>query len=384
MKAVVVPDIKAETDAPALRVLLLARAAGETGATQSELARDLGPYVTHKLTPAAWREALAHATAGLTIDGAISVSRNRVELTPAGREALVRELGGKPLPKTWTDIRDTRLIAHALGLETLSGSRLKALAKPDGLRAAILQRAFGLKVKGAASASAAKLRQALAVVALERAFGNKLKGSLSGRTGLAPKAGRLLAGQLARRPRDFGTDGRLVAALAAEQVGAFQLDADALRTAILRDYVARGLSNDQPPPAKASEPVPAQAKPVLVAAEPASSPAAPAPAAPPPAASRPDLSGFADVVLSAAGARAEGWPGNRKAFISHVWKAVQEAHPEWGLTDIEFKAKLAEAHRTGHVVLANADLKDKRSMKDLQDSAVAYKNTVWHFVRVES
>ena len=90
------------------------------------------------------------------------------------------------------------------------------------------------------------------------------------------------------------------------------------------------------------------------------------------------------MVLSAAGARAEGWPGNRKAFISHVWTAVQEAHPEWGLTDIEFKAMLAEAHRTGHVVLANADLKDKRSMKDLQDSAVAYKNTVWHFVRVES
>ncbi len=386
MKAVVVPDIKAETDAPALRVLLLARAAGETGATQSELARDLGPYVTHKLTPAAWREALAHATAGLTIDGAISVSRNRVELTPQGREALVRELGGKALPKTWTDIRDTRLVAHALGLGALSATRLKALAKPDGLRAAILQRAFGLPLKSATSASAAKLRQALAVVALERAFGNKLKGTLSGRTGLAPKAGRLLAGQLARRPRDFGTDGRLVAALAAEQVGAFQLDADALRTAILRDYVARGLPNDQPPPAKAAEPAPtpAQAKPVLVAAEPASPQAARTPAARPPAASRPDLSGFADVVLSAASARAEGWPGNRKAFISHVWTAVQETHPEWGLSDIEFKAMLAEAHRTGYVVLSNADLKDKRSMKDLQDSAVAYKNTVWHFVRVES
>ena len=35
------------------------------------------------------------------------------------------------------------------------------------------------------------------------------------------------------------------------------------------------------------------------------------------------------------------------------------------------------------VVLANADLKDKKSMKDLESSAVPYKNTVWHFVRVE-
>ena len=110
----------------------------------------------------------------------------------------------------------------------------------------------------------------------------------------------------------------------------------------------------------------------------------PEPPARPAAATRPDLAGFANVVQSAASIRAEGWPGNRKAFISHVWSVVQEKHPEWGLTDIEFKAMLAEAHRTGHVVLANADLKDKKSMKDLQDSAVAYKNTVWHFVRVET
>ena len=32
---------------------------------------------------------------------------------------------------------------------------------------------------------------------------------------------------------------------------------------------------------------------------------------------------------------------------------------------------------------ANADLKDKKSIKELESSAVPYKNTVWHFVRVE-
>src|SRR5690606_14122485 len=133
--------------------------------------------------------------------------------------------------------RDVRLIARALGMEGEALARLKRLAKPDGLRAAILQRAFGLKIRGAASA--ARLRQALAVVALERAFGNTLKGSVGTRTGLSAKAGRLLAGQLSRKPRDFGTDSRLVAALAAEQVGAFQTDADALRTAILRNFVAQ-------------------------------------------------------------------------------------------------------------------------------------------------
>ncbi len=44
---------------------------------------------------------------------------------------------------------------------------------------------------------------------------------------------------------------------------------------------------------------------------------------------------------------------------------------------------LAEAHRSGILVLAGADLKDKCDLKELEDSKILYKNTVWHFVRVE-
>jgi hypothetical protein len=44
---------------------------------------------------------------------------------------------------------------------------------------------------------------------------------------------------------------------------------------------------------------------------------------------------------------------------------------------------LAEAHRTGHLILASADLKGKHQMKEFQASAIAYKNMVWHFVRVD-
>ena len=42
------------------------------------------------------------------------------------------------------------------------------------------------------------------------------------------------------------------------------------------------------------------------------------------------------------------------------------------------------AHRAGHVVLANADLKDSKNIKDLQDSAVVFKNAVFHFIRVDA
>jgi hypothetical protein len=101
------------------------------------------------------------------------------------------------------------------------------------------------------------------------------------------------------------------------------------------------------------------------------------------AAARPDFVGFVAATLAAAQGVAEGWPGNRKAFVSKVWGAVQAQHPEWLVSEIEFKAMLIEAHRVGRIVLANADLKDQRSMADVQASAIAYKNAIFHFVRVD-
>jgi hypothetical protein len=133
--------------------------------------------------------------------------------------------------------------------------------------------------------------------------------------------------------------------------------------------------------------VPAQPAPVAVVPPPRVAPQAVAaplavPIARPAAATRPDLGGFAQAVQAMARGRAEGWPGNRKAYIIDVWLALKDSRPEWGLTEIEFKSMLAEAHRTGHVVLANADLKDRRSLPRVQQSALTFKNTVLHFVRV--
>jgi hypothetical protein len=344
--------------------LVLARLAAEPGATRPELARDLAPLMGSKPAAAEQRAALDNALADLLGNGLAVETGNRIALTLAGDGAARAALGGRPLPKSWDEARDQRLVALALGLEREPASRLKRLSRPDGLRAAIVQRAFGLASKDAASPS--RLRSALAVVALERAFGNRIKGGLGSGKGLSAKAARLLAGQLSSKPREFGTDSRLLAALAAEGSGAGDASPEAMRLALLRRYTEPGLRIELRPTA------------VVVAAAPA-----PAPQPRPAAASRPDLAGFVRTVQTAAAIRAQGWPGNRKAFISHVWQEVGAAHPEWGLTAIEFKAMLAEAHRTGHLVLANADLKDKRYLKEFQESAIAYKNTVWHFVRVE-
>ncbi len=358
--------------------LALARIATENGATRADLVRDLAPLTSHRLSPSELRAGIDDVLARLLAEDSILANRGRFRLSPAGAELVVELLGARKLPSGWPAIRDARLVAAALGLSA-EPAIVKALGRPDGLRALILQRAF--RVGGKRVLGSSRLRMALAVVALERAFGNKIKSGLDAGRGLSVKASRLLAGQLARRPRDFGTDTRLIAALAAEVVGASQSDPASLRQAVLRKYVTDRLgggASERPVATPMPTSVPAETSPVRVISK------NPAPPPRPAAASRPDLEGFVRVVLEHADAQAEGWPGNRKALIARVWRAIAEAKPEWGLSEIEFKSMLAEVHRTGHVILGSADIKSKENLKDVQDSAIAYKNTVWHFIRVEN
>jgi hypothetical protein len=384
------------SSAPAADTLLLARAAEAKGAARAEFLRDLIPLVS----------AAEHRLAALVLAQLLTDNAGRVQLTATGRERLMTMLATKTLPKDWDDMR-AHLAAQALGVK-LDAARKKALGKPDGLRAAILEKAFDLKLKGATTT--ARLRSSLAVVALERAFGNKVKAGLGTGTGLSPKAGRLLAGQLSKAPRDFGTDSRLVAALAAEQAGAASSEFEALRTAVIAKFVGASVASvgkaTRAKAAPAVAPVPA-----LPANDPApvlssvlspdllpdlmpsaltpvptlAKPAAPTPdlSSRPAASNRPDLAGFADSIKAIAKLRGEGWSGSRKSYIADVWAEVKVRFSSWGLTEVEFKSMLAEAHRTGHVVLANADLKTKDNAARLAASAIVYKNTVWHFVRVE-
>lgn len=353
---------------PAVRTIVLARIACDGGAGKAELVRELAPLLTPRLAQADAKLAVERALAALIMTGLVREDKAHFAATEPGHAALTHTLSlkGAPAKLDWSKLRDIWLVAHALAIGQEAPSRLKRLAKPEGLRAAIVQKGYGLPVRPEASPS--KIRSQLAVLALERAFGNKIKSGFD-QGGLSAKAGRLLASQLAGSPREHGTDTRLIAALAAEQAGSKKTDADSLRAALLRRWLGAGLEAEAAPAAQAAQSLPLQPAPLVAANDAASA--------------RPDLAGFSGSVARLARQRAEGWPGNRKAFICHVWQAIREAHPEWRLTEIEFKCMLAEAHRAGLVVLANADLKDKRTQKEVQDSAIAYKNTVWHLVRVE-
>ena len=352
------------------QVALVRIAAGEGRTSRAVLAQDLAPIVPHRLPLGQWRALIDREIAGLLADGFAIEAGAHLAVSDAGSASVRRFLGVKgTLPRGWQELRDVRLIAKALGLERLAAKDLKLLARPDGLRAAVVQTAYQLKIKGIASPS--RLRSALAALALQRAFGNHIKAGLAGKGGLSAKAGRLLAGQLSRAPRDFGTDTRLIAALAAEQIGGKQADVEALRRAVLGRFLDGAVASGKvvlraPLRAADLQPVsPLDAVPPLVLP------------------GRPDLPGFVSEVCRQAAALAQGWVGNRQAYISHVWRALQQVRSDWSLSEIEFKCMLVEAHRAGQLALANADLKDHKSIKDVQESAVVYKNAVFHYIRVD-
>ena len=368
------PGASASVDTERLRDIVLVRIASAVrGVSRIDLANDLAGFVAHRLSVGRWRTLLDGAIESLISAGLASQRAGRIEASEAGIERASQFLGLKSnLPRLWNEVRDGRLVARALGLQREPAKRIKALADQDSLRAAIVQRAYGLKIKGVPTAS--RLRSALAALALQRAFGNQIKTGLAGKTGFSASAGRLLAGQLARQPRDFGTDARLIAALAAEHVGATKTDVAALRLGVLRVFVEGDDAKSAPPKRQAAAAI---AKPRLV--EPQLAPVSASATA-----ARPDLTGFVQEVRRQAARHAQGWPGNRRAYISHVWRHVREQRPDWSVSEIEFKCMLAEAHRAGHVVLANADLKDSTNIKDVQESAVVFKNAVFHFIRVDA
>jgi len=358
--------------------LVLARIACEGGATRAEIARDLVPILQHRLSPAESRAAIESAIATLVGAGLAGETRGRFSAAEAGRrqaQAFLETAG--PGPASWEVVRDIALVAKALGLGGEPAARKTALARPQGLRTAILQTTYGLGRKK--NTPDAKLRAQLALVALERAFGNTIKAGFAKGSGLPSKAARTLAGQLAAAPREFATDAKLIAQLAADAVGAAQADPDVVRTALLRRLVAT-LLDAAPPAQRTAKPVVATpARPARLV-ETAANDKTPKASGPAP---RPGLADFAASVRRVAGRSAQGWPGNRKAFISQVWEAIRVENEIWGLSEIEFKCMLTEAHRRGAIQLANADLKNRDLRHEIERSATPDRNTIWHYVRVE-
>lgn len=370
-----------------LRDVLLVRiaSAGPAGVTRATLRSDIEPLVEHRLTHAEWRRSLDELVFIVLTEGLVVTHRMRLTATEAGLAAAASFLGA-PIPSRadWPEVRDVLLVGRALGVELSQAMRRKKLENAQGLRGAILERSFGLAP--AKTASVTGLRDTLA----RKAAAN---GGPNGSTrAKAPHAksqrSRRAVERLLRRPREFASDAALLAELAAEQVGAQETSVPSLRKAILRKLVgkpgAMRAEGETSRPArahvapelrlqsaKASSPTTAAARDLAMAR---SGPAVP---------NMVGLDDFCREVVRHARACAEGWPGNRRAYIANVWQKLSQAQASWGLTQDAFKSRLVEAHKAGHLTLAYADLRSKDTIDLVQASVVGDRHNEWHFIRVD-
>ncbi len=311
------------------------------------LSRDLEPLVSHRLSAPVWRQMLDDTVVALAAKDYISMHRQHFHATPKGHRWRDERFGCCiPHHAHWHELRDVHLVGRALGVSK-SPLKLHALLSAEGLRRLVLENTFGIKLKQSDSVSG--MRDVLARLALRR---GTVTGNLARSTHLLDASSRRAqAASLIGRKSAPATDHRLIAVLAADQIGAIGTSPADLRLQLLRRYMS-----GKP---LVSRPVPA------------------------PPQSRFDFGDFLLEVRNFARQCAQGWHGNRRALISRVFPVLADAHPEWGLDVTRFKTLLAEAHKAGRLHLVHADLRDKKLLDDLRDSALAYQNMILHFIRVE-
>jgi hypothetical protein len=326
------------------------------------LMRDIEPMVAHRLSPFMWGKLFDDTMLALAAKDHVTLHHQHFRATAKGHRWRDERLGWRvPANTSWPDLRDQHLLAHALKIGRGANAKA-ALASGEGLRRLLLERTLGVKLRP--HEGLAGIRDVLARHALRT---GTVTGDLavSGHFLTAPER-RAQAATLIKGRAKPDSDHRLIARIAAEQVGSHRTSPAALRMQLLRAYmcgepVANAVKPKQPvakgPVSKGT--VPRKTQPAF------------------------ELGEFLAEVRNFARECAQGWSGNRRALVSRVFPRLAAAHPDWGLDVGRFKTLLAEAHKAGRLNLVHADLRDKKLLDDLAASAIAYHNMTMHFIRVE-
>jgi hypothetical protein len=90
--------------------------------------------------------------------------------------------------------------------------------------------------------------------------------------------------------------------------------------------------------------------------------------------------GFAEQVLATARASRDGVFGDRKVFISEVWRQLRREPAFADLALDDFKRRLVTEHRAGRLVLARADLVSAMSSELVSASETQGDGASFHFV----
>jgi hypothetical protein len=327
--------------------LVLARFA----ATPAPRPADLVAAV-RRFWPAASAEDVAAASARLERAGWLAGHA----LTAQGRDAA------RPLIAAgvaWKDLASIGLPVHALGWSAADRDVRKRLDERVKWAGAIVARDFGLIAAGDPPPTPSQVVSVL----VWRLLG--LSGKPARQLPMA-LAARFVADVLEADVTDWK---RGLVQLAARSVVAPRAEIRAVRDGVVRAWLGGRSWTEagRPLPADRSRPArPIQAAPLDPPLDP-----------PPP--SPPDLEGFARAVRDAARRASDGVFGDRKVFISALWRDAGGP-----LSLDEFKRQLVEANRRGLLRLYRADLVAEMDPQEVAASATHYLDATFHFVEREA
>ena len=332
------------TNQDRLDLLVLARAAVKAAKppARAAIAKAIGPLVDGATSGAAINNLIDDATTRLRARGELNA--DRFVASDAGRERLLHVFGFETTPR-WQTFKSRHLVALALGLPLSSQAVQNRLKTPDGVFGLVLAKHHDLGL-----AEAPTLKQAvdalvwrqLRVETLEKLTLAKVKALL---------VGRALGSDT---PVAAAKVGRVAASVAA---GAKRPSADAVREALFRRWLANGDADGD-----ADKRRPAEALPVR------------------PGASEMPLDAFVERVRAAARGESNGRFGDRKVFISAVWRAVRDELIRQGIDERGFKQRLLDANRAGLIHLHRADLVGAMDPTEVAASEIHHLNAVYHFV----
>ncbi len=306
-----------------LAELVLARLACGERTREADASRALYTLVKRDCSASEWKELFLSALAELRSSG--DVDADKLALTSRGRTRLAQALGLRSLPAalSWDRFRSKYLPRLFLELPESS-------AAPN-CAAAILAKRLGVPYDGRSTPAHVADTWLASMLSLEKLSLDQIrKKLLASELGLPDRRNsaellRLAATQLADAPKG---------------------DAESVRNALARRWLLEG--DAQP---RGSSP-PQQA-----------------------------LGHFVRRVQQAADSPQARHFGPEKVFIGSVWQALASEPDMARLGEEGFKRLLVEAHRSGSLVLARADLVAAMDPRDVRSSETKHHNATYHFIQ---
>jgi hypothetical protein len=327
-------------------VWLLTRPDGQ--ATARDLNKTLRPLLDLRWSDAEQGRAVDEELSSLERAGRLARrKKSSLALTEPGRREGLAALGLDALPPKY-DWRAAKkgLFDRALGLPPAkSGAKKKrAASRKEQICMAILRHRHDLPLNDGESL----IKAGDALVGRQLGLGPGERLTLSA-------VRRAVLNRLLGSTKPLESD-KALEQLAARAVAAPRADADELEKAVLKRWLDGSGDAD-------------------VRSE------APAPAKPAAANAPLDDTAFSERVLAAARASKTGRFGDRKVFISHVFRSLAD---EGAVPDdlAAFKDRLIAAHRRGLLSLSRADLVGEMDAKDVDASEARYLSATFHFVRI--